>query len=230
LTPIDCRYATLALTPSTSRNCSNSAPGTTPAFQVLPPSVVTTNVPARPEAQTTCGFTGLTAISPFVVPLFCGVRVGCRFSGGSAAVGIARAKAAIRNAAKRSNMAVPPKAVLCVSIGLAAKVVKIDNYFSRHLNSALCSLPHTLRSSDVRAVSEANRRDRFGWLGPQGSLSIVCGSRKCHRRRGANESATSVSKFSWGFRRTRACNILERWRRPLKASRRFQKEHDENGH
>jgi hypothetical protein len=26
-------------------------------------------------------------------------------------------------------MAVPPKAVLCVSIGLAAKVVKIGNYF-----------------------------------------------------------------------------------------------------
>ena len=25
---------------------------------------------------------------------------------------------------------------------------------------------------NVRAVSEANRRDRFGWLGPQGSLSI----------------------------------------------------------
>jgi hypothetical protein len=25
-----------------------------------------------------------------------------------------------------------------------------------------------LRPGDVRAVSEANRRDRFGWLGPQG--------------------------------------------------------------
>src|SRR6266581_8808760 len=61
---MDCRYATFSPTPWTSRNCSASAPGTTPAFQFLPPSVVTTNVPPRPDAQTTRGFTGLTAISP----------------------------------------------------------------------------------------------------------------------------------------------------------------------
>ena len=30
----------------------------------------------NPNAQTTCGFTGLTAIRPLVVPLFCGVKVG----------------------------------------------------------------------------------------------------------------------------------------------------------
>src|SRR5207248_10029612 len=60
----------------TSRNCSASAPGTTPAFHVCPPSVVTVNVPARPHAHTTCGFTGHTAIRPLVVPLFWGVSVG----------------------------------------------------------------------------------------------------------------------------------------------------------
>ena len=76
LFPIDIKYATLALKASTSRNCKASAPGTTPAFQVSPPSVVTVNVPLRPDAQTTRGFTGDTAIRPLVVPLSCGVSVG----------------------------------------------------------------------------------------------------------------------------------------------------------
>jgi len=43
---------------------------------VFSPSVVTVKVPARPDAQTTSGFTGQTAIRPLVVPLFCGVSVG----------------------------------------------------------------------------------------------------------------------------------------------------------
>src|SRR5438067_1697819 len=43
---------------------------------VCPSSVVTVKVPARPDAQTTCGFTGQTAIRPLVVPLFCGVSLG----------------------------------------------------------------------------------------------------------------------------------------------------------
>ena len=53
-----------------------SAPGTTPACQVLPPSLVWVKVPPAPEAQTTRALTGLTAMSSWVVPLFCGVRVG----------------------------------------------------------------------------------------------------------------------------------------------------------
>src|SRR6516225_12058787 len=91
LTPIDIRYATLALTPCTSRNCSDSAPGTTPAFQVFPPSVVTVNVPLRPEAHTTCGFTGLTAMRPFIVPLFCGVKLGWTIFGCPWAMRVAKA-------------------------------------------------------------------------------------------------------------------------------------------
>src|SRR4029450_2112828 len=85
---MDSRYATLSLTPSTSRNCSDAAPGTTPDLQVAPPSVVTVNVPARPLAQTTRLLTGLTAISPCVVPLFCGVSVGWR---GACLAGVADA-------------------------------------------------------------------------------------------------------------------------------------------
>src|SRR2546423_489572 len=85
---MDSTYATLSLTPSTSRNCSASAPGTTPDLQVAPPSVVTVNVPPRPLAQTTCLFTGLTAISPCAVPLFCGVSVGWR---GACLAGVAAA-------------------------------------------------------------------------------------------------------------------------------------------
>src|SRR3954452_16300403 len=74
--PIDSRYATVSLTPSTSRNCSASAPGTTPDRHVAPPFVVTAKVPPRPLAHTTRLFTGLTAIRPCVVPLSCGVSVG----------------------------------------------------------------------------------------------------------------------------------------------------------
>src|SRR6058998_2698 len=70
------RYATVSLMPSTSRNCSVSAPGTTPARQCAPPSVVTAYVPPTPLAQTTRGETGLVAWSRLVVPLCCGVRVG----------------------------------------------------------------------------------------------------------------------------------------------------------
>jgi len=68
--PMDIKYATLSLTPCTSRNCSAEAPFTVPAFQVSPPFVVTTNVPPTPAAHTTCAFTGLTAISKWFVWLF----------------------------------------------------------------------------------------------------------------------------------------------------------------
>src|SRR5437867_12481872 len=74
--PADIRYATRSLTPSTSRNWRASAPGTTPALQVAPPSVVRAYVPATPLAQTTCGLTGLIACSRLVVPLCCGVTAG----------------------------------------------------------------------------------------------------------------------------------------------------------
>src|SRR5215472_6771441 len=77
---MDIRYATLSLTPCTSRNCRFSAPGTTAAFQVSPPSVVTTYVPPVPAAQTTREFTGLTEISNCVVPLCCRVSFGCLIS------------------------------------------------------------------------------------------------------------------------------------------------------
>src|SRR6478609_8035577 len=75
---MESRYATVSLTPSTSRNCSASAPGTTPDLHVAPPSVVTAKVPPRPLAHTTRLFTGLTAIRLCVVPLACGVNVGWR--------------------------------------------------------------------------------------------------------------------------------------------------------
>src|SRR4051812_35075887 len=70
------RYATLSLTPWTSRNWSVSAPATTPVCQVLPPSVVTANLPSSPLAQTTRASTGLTACRRLVVPLVCGVSTG----------------------------------------------------------------------------------------------------------------------------------------------------------
>src|SRR5438105_1477053 len=70
--PMDSRYATFSFTASTSRNCSVSAPGTTPACHVLPPSVVRVNVPSLPLAQTTRSFTGLPAMSPLTVALFWG--------------------------------------------------------------------------------------------------------------------------------------------------------------
>src|SRR3954464_11263520 len=88
--PVDIRYATLALKACTSRNCKASAPGTTPAFQVSPPSVVTVNVPLQPDAHTTCGFTGETAMRPLVVPLSCGVSVGLLISGCSCALRVAQ--------------------------------------------------------------------------------------------------------------------------------------------
>src|SRR5215471_13084087 len=80
LSPMDIRYATLSLTPCTSRNCSFSAPGMTAALQVSPPSVVTTYVPPVPAAQTMREFTGLTEISNWLVPLCCGVSLGCLIS------------------------------------------------------------------------------------------------------------------------------------------------------
>src|SRR4051812_12882668 len=53
-----------------------SAPGTTPARQVLPPSVVTVKVPCAPAAQATRALTGLIATSWLGVPLCWGVMVG----------------------------------------------------------------------------------------------------------------------------------------------------------
>src|ERR1700736_1308066 len=107
---MDSRYATVALTPCTSRNCSASAPGTTPAFHDSPPSVVTVNLPPRPAAQTTRGLTGLIAISPLLVPLDCGVNVGCRFFAGSAAkLRVAKATATVRKTTdERFDMSIPP--------------------------------------------------------------------------------------------------------------------------
>src|SRR5215813_5628139 len=72
------RYATFSLTASTSRNCTISAPDTTPERQVFPPSVVTAKVPNRPLAHTTREFSALTAMRPAVVPLDCGVTFGPR--------------------------------------------------------------------------------------------------------------------------------------------------------
>src|SRR2546428_12359461 len=74
--PADIKYASVSLTPSTSRNWSPSAPGTTPARQCAPPSVVTAYVPPTPLAHATRGLTGLIAWSRLVVPLCCGVSVG----------------------------------------------------------------------------------------------------------------------------------------------------------
>src|SRR2546426_1976239 len=68
--------STVSLTPSTSRNWSISPPGTTPARQCAPPSVVTAYVPPTPLAHATRGLTGLIAWSRLVVPLCCGVSVG----------------------------------------------------------------------------------------------------------------------------------------------------------
>src|SRR3954467_4927846 len=73
---MESRYATVSLTPSTSRNCSDSAPGTTLDLHVAPPSVVTAKVPPRPLAHTTRLSTALTAIRLCVVPLSCIVSVG----------------------------------------------------------------------------------------------------------------------------------------------------------
>src|SRR5712671_4107621 len=82
-TPAESRYATLSLTPSTSRNCSGAkggwsclAPGTTRDRQCAPPSVVRAKVPPTPLAQTTLALTGLTACNRLSVPLCCGVSVG----------------------------------------------------------------------------------------------------------------------------------------------------------
>src|SRR5580704_7433211 len=93
LFPMDIKYATLSLTPCTSRNCRFSAPGITPAFHVFPPSVVTTNVPPVPPTQTTLESTGLTEIKSWVVPLVCGVSVG--------AFELGRAKATAEKAIKK---------------------------------------------------------------------------------------------------------------------------------
>src|SRR4051794_15673141 len=80
-TPAESRYATLSLTPSTSRNCNVSAPGTTREVQCSPPSVVRAKVPPTPLAQTTFALTGLTACSRLSVPLCCGVSVGLKAAG-----------------------------------------------------------------------------------------------------------------------------------------------------
>src|SRR6187402_3204593 len=68
------RYAVLAFTACTSRNWSESAPGTRPVVHVVPPSVVRTHVPREPLTHTTRSLTGLTAISSEVVPLNWSVR------------------------------------------------------------------------------------------------------------------------------------------------------------
>src|SRR4051812_27158858 len=77
------KYADVALIPCTSRNWSVSAPRTCPAFQVVPPSVVTRKVPNLPLAQATRALTGLMPIRPEVVPLFCGVTVRVRVASSS---------------------------------------------------------------------------------------------------------------------------------------------------
>src|SRR5688572_17714895 len=74
--PAASRYATSALTPSTSRNSRLSAPGTTAARQVAPPSVVRAYVPLTPLTQTTRSSTALTACKRFFVPLTWAVNVG----------------------------------------------------------------------------------------------------------------------------------------------------------
>src|SRR5215217_7744027 len=51
--PIASRYAVVALKASTSRKSSASAPGTTPACHVRPPSAVRRKVPLSPLAQAT---------------------------------------------------------------------------------------------------------------------------------------------------------------------------------
>src|SRR3954452_496248 len=84
-TPAESRYATLSLTPSTSRNCKVSAPGTTREVQCSPPSVVTAKVPPTPLAQTTFALTGLTAWRRLSVPLCWGVSVGLKAAGRRAA-------------------------------------------------------------------------------------------------------------------------------------------------
>src|SRR5215475_10374837 len=73
--PMLSRYAVVALTAWTSRNCSESAPGTRPVFQVAPPSVVRSHVPSDPLTQTVCSSTGLTAMSSAFVPLSCSKRM-----------------------------------------------------------------------------------------------------------------------------------------------------------
>src|SRR5215510_3199907 len=69
------KYAVVALTPCTSRNCRESAPGTRPVFHVAPPSVVRSQVPSDPLTQTVRSSTGLTAMSSAFVPLSCSKRM-----------------------------------------------------------------------------------------------------------------------------------------------------------
>src|SRR5215472_7014315 len=57
--PIDNRYAVSPSMAYTLRKSSFSAPGTVPACQVSPPSVVRTNVPSVPLTQTTLRLTML---------------------------------------------------------------------------------------------------------------------------------------------------------------------------
>src|SRR4029077_5665793 len=118
---MESRYAPVPLTPSTSRNCSDSAPGTTPDLHVAPPLVVTAKVPPPPLAHTTRLFTGLTAIRPCVVPLSCGVSVGgCAAArlvgelcvGPTSPMATTVQTAMRRNADERPNMESPLEAAL----------------------------------------------------------------------------------------------------------------------
>src|ERR1700739_2441833 len=83
LSPIERRYAVVALTAWTPRNCRFFAPGTWPERQVLPLSVVTMKVPAVPAAHTIFELTALTAMNNCLLPLSCGVSFGkiCALAG-----------------------------------------------------------------------------------------------------------------------------------------------------
>src|SRR4029077_17125999 len=71
---------------------------------------------------------------------------------------------------------------------------KKRNYHNR-------TIPGSMREAQAYLTKKLGERHLGRELEERRSHSTSCGSRKCHRRRGANESATSVSKFSWGFRR-----------------------------
>src|SRR6266511_3543384 len=99
--PADIRYATVSLTPCTSRNWSASAPATCRDIHVVPPSVVRANIPPAAPAHATLSLAGLTAKNRKVVPVSCGVMVGelldCRDSlakSGTGAMGSEHAKTA----------------------------------------------------------------------------------------------------------------------------------------
>src|SRR5690348_984973 len=72
--PNENRYAVIASTAYTSRKSSFSPPGTVPACHVSPPSIVRTNVPPVPLAQTTFALTMLNPCKLAVVFDFWGVH------------------------------------------------------------------------------------------------------------------------------------------------------------